>query len=149
MSIENSDHVKGNTKCIGSTAGWNFPWLSISDLVCPNICASFEIPTLEMDSSSSIGRRYDEATINDNLRGDFVSQSATTKLGELLDRGLIVDYVREFPHWILVTTRSGDASENSTHDRREKIDIDCFLNSAGFLIIDMMPQDIILLRSTL
>jgi hypothetical protein len=53
-----------------------------------------------------------------------------------------VDYVKQFPHWILVTVRLGDASENSTGHRGEKIDLGRFLSPAGFRMIDAMPQDI-------
>jgi hypothetical protein len=54
-----------------------------------------------------------------------------------------MDYVGYFPHWNLVTTRSGDYSENSIDDRREQINIDRFFNPAGFPMIDVMPQNLI------
>jgi hypothetical protein len=51
-------------------------------------------------------------------------------------------------HCILVTTRPGDASENSTDDRREQIDTGRSFSLAGCLIIDAMPKILHLLRST-
>jgi len=44
-------------------------------------------------------------------------------------------------HWILVTTRPEDAPENSTDERREKIDADYFFSHVGFPLRDVMPQD--------
>jgi hypothetical protein len=39
-------------------------------------------------------------------------------------------------------TQLGDASGNSTDDRRETINAHCFFRPARFLIIDVIPQDI-------
>jgi hypothetical protein len=45
-------------------------------------------------------------------------------------------------HWIFVTTRPGDASENSTEISAKKSILTIF-SLAGFLILDVMPQHII------
>jgi hypothetical protein len=93
MSLENSGSAKGNAKCRCLTDGRDLPLLSINYLLCPNVCASFEIPTLEMDSQLPIRRRCKEASVNGKIHGNFVRQSATTKLAKLPDRGRVVDYV--------------------------------------------------------
>jgi hypothetical protein len=111
-------------------------------LLYPNVCASFEIPILEMDSSFSIGQRQEEVNVNGKFSAHFAGQSAMTKVAKLLDRGRVLDYGRQFTHWILVTHRPEDDSENSRDDWREKIDVDRFFSPAEFPIPYVMPQDI-------
>jgi hypothetical protein len=84
---------------------------------------------LEINSRFSIGRREKEANVNGKIHGNFVGQSTTMKLAEFQDRGRVLDYVESFPHWILITTRPGDASENSIDDRRRKINAGRFFSA--------------------
>jgi hypothetical protein len=46
-----------------------------------------------MDSPLSIERRQKETNANGEIPGNFVGQSAATKLAKLLDRGRVVNHV--------------------------------------------------------
>jgi hypothetical protein len=148
ISLENSGRARGNAKCIGSTAGRDIPRLSMNCLLYPNICASFEIPILEMDSSLSIRQRQEEVNVNGKLSAHFAGQSAMTKVSKLLDRGRVLDYGRQFTHWILAIHRPGDGSENSRDDwcAQSTLTVLSALLSSLFQI--SCPKILDLLRST-
>jgi hypothetical protein len=93
-----------------------------------------------MDSPLSIRREQKETSVNGKIPGNFDGQSPTTKLAQLLGRERVVDYVGYFSHWILVIPRPGDASENSTDDRHEKIEVGRFIQRYSIPYSRLMCQ---------
>jgi hypothetical protein len=51
-----------------------------------------------------------------------------------MDRGRVMDDMDQFFRLILATTRSGDASENSAEDRREKPMLTVFSDLLGSIL---------------